>query len=89
LIDRVIVSEAVGLRKPETAIFELACRVVDADVESSVFIGDNPVVDMERAKMAGMKTIYISIDLDPVPCEYADATFLDMSEVSGYIEQVA
>ena len=87
--DCVIVSEVVGLRKPEKAIFELACRVVDADVESSVFIGDNPVADMEGAKLAGMKTIYIPVDLDSAPCEYADATFLDMSEVPGYIEQVA
>jgi len=89
LFDSVIVSEVVGLRKPEKAIFELACRVVDADVESSVFIGDNPVADMEGAKLAGMKTIYIPIDLDSAPCEYADATFLDMFEVSGYIEKVA
>ena len=88
--DSVIVYEVVGLRKPEKAIFELACRVVDADVESSVFIiGDNPVADMEGAKLAGMRTIYIPFDLDSAPCEYADATFLDMSEVSGYIEQVA
>ena len=78
------------MRKPEKAIFELAYRVVDADVESSVFIiGDIPVADMEGAKLAGMKTIYIPVDLDSAPCEYADATFLHMSEVPGYIEQVA
>jgi len=81
----VIVSEAVGVRKPDKAIFELACRTVNADLATSYFIGDNPKADMEGAKNAGMKTIYVPADSGLDRCEYADVTFADLSELPDYV----
>ena len=86
LFDGVVVSEAVGIRKPEKAIFELACRMVDAEIGFSIFIGDNPVADIEGAKIAGMSAIYVPTDLAAEPCRYADSTYFDMSDLSGYTE---
>lgn len=83
--DDIIVSDAVGLRKPDRAIFELACSRVNADIHTSVFIGDNPVADIEGAKTAGMKTIYTPTTPDVPKCEFADLTVGSLSEITKYV----
>lgn len=88
LFDGVIVSEAVGLRKPDRAIFELACNVIGADINTSVFIGDNPVADIQGAKVAGMATIYVPLSPDKKACEFADNTFCDLNELSRQVEKL-
>ncbi len=87
LFDCVVVSDAVGTRKPEKSIFELACRMVNANVEQSIFIGDNPVADIEGAKNAGMTTIYVPLDQDHQPCPFANHTFTDMFDLEGYLDR--
>ncbi|ASP38520.1 haloacid dehalogenase [Bacterioplanes sanyensis] len=57
--DVVIVSEAVELRKPDAAIFRLACERLDVPVSQAIFVGDNPIADIQGAHQAGMKTVYI------------------------------
>lgn len=59
LFDVVIISEAVGLRKPDRKIFELAVKRLSVDPHESVFVGDNPLADIEGSKKAGMYTVYI------------------------------
>ena len=87
LFDCVIISEAVNARKPDREIFEHACNVVNADIGSSIFIGDNPVADIQGAKSAGMTTIYVPTDSDHEPCSDADSTLYDLSELEGYIDR--
>ena len=41
--------EQLGIRKPDRAIFELACEIVNADIRASVFVGDNPIADVKGA----------------------------------------
>ena len=60
LFDTVVVSAAVGLRKPERAIFELAVQRLGVELSEAVFVGDNLVADIQGAKNAGMYSIYIS-----------------------------
>lgn len=59
LFDTVIISEAVGLRKPEKAIFELVCSRLEVKPKESIFIGDNPLADIRGAKEVGMYSVYI------------------------------
>ena len=66
LFDAVIVSEAVGLRKPEKAIFELVCDRPEVRPEESIFIGDNPLADIKGSKEVGMYSVYI-------PSHYGDS----------------
>ena len=87
LFDCVVVSEAVGLRKPDKAIFELACQKLDVDAGSSVFIGDNPVADIQGAKSAGMATIYVPVIPDYSPCTHADNTYENLSDLLGYADR--
>lgn len=59
LFDVVIVSGAVNKRKPSPEIFKKALDILEIDPEDAVFVGDTMEADIEGAKSAGMKTIYI------------------------------
>ena len=54
----VIVSEAVGLRKPDPQIFHLACERLNCQPADCIFMGDHPEADIRGAKNAGMYVIY-------------------------------
>jgi len=55
----VVVSGAVNKRKPSPEIFEKALVKLGVSAENAVFVGDTVDTDVEGAKNAGMKTIYI------------------------------
>lgn len=57
-IDKTLISNDVGVRKPESAIFELAKEKLNA--EDYVYIGDTYDEDIEPASKSGFYTIYIS-----------------------------
>lgn len=56
----VLVSEAIGIRKPDPAIFNRSCLQLNTAPEHCVFIGDNEIADIQGAQKAGMKTIYFN-----------------------------
>lgn len=68
----VVVSEAVGLRKPDRQIFEYACQQLACLPTDCIFIGDNPLADIHGAKGVGMKTIFfhptLSLDTQESDC---------------------
>lgn len=55
-------SEAIGIRKPDPAIFNLSCLQLKTSAEHCVFIGDNEIADIQGAQKAGMKTIFFNPD---------------------------
>lgn len=85
LFGTVVVSEAVKSRKPEKQIFEIACKALKANIHESVFIGDNPVVDIQGAKQAGMATIYVPAFKGHEQCEFADVTYTELAGVTSYV----
>lgn len=60
LVDKVLISEAESLKKPDRRIFELAVQRLDQDVAHSWMVGDNPVADIEGARRAGMHAGWVS-----------------------------
>ncbi len=58
----IIVSEAVGMRKPDRQIFEYACKELGCTPNECIFVGDNHKADIEGANNAGMKTIFFHPD---------------------------
>ena len=83
----VIVSAAVNLRKPDSAIFHLACSELGVRPEEAVYVGDNPITDIEGAKDAGLRTIFVPSSAHP-HCEAADANCNDMSQLPRIIEEI-
>lgn len=55
----VLVSEEVGLRKPHIKIFQDTLRRLGVKAEEAAYVGDSPLEDMQGAKDAGMKTIFV------------------------------
>lgn len=86
--DSIFVSEAVGLRKPDKAIFVLACESLNAEIEESLFIGDNPVADISGAKQAGMKTIYVPTEKSADNCSDADAVVINLDELPAALDKL-
>ena len=58
LLDTVVISEDVGLSKPDPAIFLLAVNNLNVDPESALFVGDNPQADIVGAVNAGLQTLW-------------------------------
>ena len=53
----IVVSAAVGLRKPDPAIFLFACQQLELAPEQCIFIGDNERADIQGAQSVGMTAI--------------------------------
>ncbi len=58
LVDHVIESSKIGVRKPERAFYEEACRVVGADSAECVFL-DDLGINLKPARQMGMRTIKV------------------------------
>lgn len=58
-VDLVVISDEVGVRKPNPKLFEYCLKKFGISGEESVYIGDNPVKDLIPARMNGMFSVYI------------------------------
>ncbi len=87
VFDCVIVSEAVGLRKPDARIFHLGCSELGVSPEEAVFVGDSPAADIRGAREAGLKTIFVPTEMNPA-CEDADLTCEGLSALPAAISKL-
>ena len=60
--DVVVLSDDIGVNKPDRRIFDYALRKAGATAEESIIIGDNPDADIKGAVDAGWKAIYFNRD---------------------------
>ncbi len=70
ILDRfetVVVSDAVGWRKPRAVIFEEARTALGVSASECLFIGDRLDIDVAGAKGAGMAAGWMNPDGHPVP----------------------
>ncbi|MCA1053967.1 HAD family hydrolase [Rossellomorea aquimaris] len=56
--DIMVISESIGMKKPDPRIFHHALSQLGVDPENAVYIGDHPVNDVEAAQKAGMHAIW-------------------------------
>lgn len=62
----VLVSDAVGWRKPHAKIFNEALIRLGVQAEETLFVGDSPEEDIKGAKQLGMKTIFVASQFFPL-----------------------
>src|SRR5262245_6421335 len=55
-------SDECGIRKPDPEIFRLTLRQMGVAPEDAVHVGDDPVLDVEGARDAGMAVIQVTSD---------------------------
>ncbi|MEO8882160.1 MAG: HAD family hydrolase [Devosia sp.] len=58
VLDTIVISETAGLKKPDPAIFALTVADLGVDAGSTLFVGDNPEVDIVGADNAGLQTCW-------------------------------
>ncbi len=70
ILDRfetVIVSDAVGWRKPHPGIFERALADMGVGAADCLFVGDRPDIDVAGAKGVGMAVAWLNPGREPLP----------------------
>lgn len=67
LLDTVVSSADVGLRKPDPRIFELACERLGVRPQEAAHVGDHHYADVLGAQTAGMLAVLVSRHDDGVP----------------------
>jgi putative hydrolase of the HAD superfamily len=59
-MNTVIISEEVGLKKPDPQIFHLALNRMGIESQSTLFVGDNPLLDVKGANDSGLISVWLS-----------------------------
>lgn len=59
LVDTFLVSESVGVKKPDPAIFAAMADSLALDVGRSWFVGDDPVADVIGAARSGFQAVWL------------------------------
>ncbi len=53
-------SDELGVRKPDPTIFATALHAVGGEPKTAVHVGDDPILDVQGAREAGLRTIQIT-----------------------------
>jgi putative hydrolase of the HAD superfamily len=84
--EHVIISSEVGVTKPEPDIFWHATRLFGLPPSAAVYVGNDPILDIEGARRAGLFAIWINIDGANLTTEVAaHAIVTDLRELPGAI----
>jgi HAD superfamily hydrolase (TIGR01549 family) len=62
LLDDVVTSAQVGVRKPEVAIFEAALRAAGSEAGGALHVGDTREEDIDGARAAGIRALLLDRD---------------------------
>lgn len=73
--DGMILSEDIGVNKPNPAIFTHALQIAESTAEESLMIGDNYEVDIEGAQRVGIDQVFYNISKKDLNPEHPQPTF--------------
>jgi putative hydrolase of the HAD superfamily len=85
LFDAVVVSDAVGWRKPSSEIFQLTCDMLNTCPEKTIFVGDSEISDIEGANNVGMYSVYMSAPGKPQSTN-ANAVCAELKELPSIVQ---
>ncbi len=82
-VDVVIISEAVGVKKPHAKPFITALRLLEVSASEAWFVGDHPVNDVQGAMAVGMKAFWLEREQQ---AEVVDAVRIqNLLELRSYV----
>jgi putative hydrolase of the HAD superfamily len=87
LVDVVTYADEFG-GKPSPGAFREVLLRLGADPRTTVFAGDDPLRDIEGARLAGMKTVLVTRRPDRAPALTADAVVRAVSDVPAAAERL-
>jgi putative hydrolase of the HAD superfamily len=81
-------SDEWGVRKPDPAIFALTLRALSVSPAEAIHVGDDPVLDVEGARAAGMRVIRVTRDPTATDDAKADATIANFSALLETVQEL-
>jgi putative hydrolase of the HAD superfamily len=80
---QVVIAFECGIEKPDPGIYTLAVRRLGVEAAACVHVGDDPDEDVESARRAGMRSIWINREGKPWPESLSspDAEIRDLSSL--------
>jgi putative hydrolase of the HAD superfamily len=95
-LDAVVISDAVGIRKPRAEIFEAVLEALEVAPEEALHVGDNLQADVAGAARAGLRTVWITrrvADADAVLATFdgpaPDWRITDLAELPAIVDRLA
>ncbi|HUV87005.1 MAG TPA: HAD-IA family hydrolase [bacterium] len=64
LVDEAVLSAAVGMKKPDPRVYELACRRLGVEAAACLFVGDGGSRELTGASAVGMDAVLIRVPDD-------------------------
>lgn len=86
--DVCIVSEEVGIKKPDAGIFRCAVDAMNCTADQSIFVGDHPVNDYQGSKEFGMTPIWFEGSHDWPHSEPAQYSVSNLAELRPVIRSI-
>ena len=84
----ICISESVGSKKPDHEIFTKCLDDLSISPLEAVFVGDNPIADIEPAKSLGMRAIWRKNEFFPEPLS-CDGVYSNIDELPELLNNVA
>jgi putative hydrolase of the HAD superfamily len=88
LFDAIVISEEIGIKKPDPAIFVHCLEQLSVCADSAAYVGDNPANDIEPANKLGMISIWVENPNFHAPQE-ADAIISNISDLPDAISRLS
>jgi HAD superfamily hydrolase (TIGR01509 family) len=86
LLDHVVISEAVGFRKPHPRIFEEALAPFGAAPQAALHVGDMAEADAWGAGRLGFRTVWIDLGEEGWPDTFVPAPSLTVAHLTDLLE---
>jgi putative hydrolase of the HAD superfamily len=87
LFETIVISDAVGWRKPKPVIFETALGRMQVAPDAALFVGDRADIDVIGARGVGMPTAWINREAASLPedVQPPDFEIRDLAELRGIL----
>ncbi|MBK1790909.1 HAD family hydrolase [Persicirhabdus sediminis] len=85
--DLTIISQEVGMKKPDPRIFQLCLRQLEAQPHQCLYLGDHPVNDVETAKSCGLLGVWRANDHYQPPAQ-SDGQIQSLSQLPQLLEKL-
>jgi putative hydrolase of the HAD superfamily len=70
--ERSVHAREVGVLKPHAAVFHKVVEATDLQLHEVVYVGDDPLADIEGARQAGMRAVWINRNAEQWPIQLTE-----------------
>jgi putative hydrolase of the HAD superfamily len=85
--ERSVHAREVGALKPAAVVFHKVVEATDLHLHEVLYVGDDPLADIEGARLAGMRAVWINRNAEPWPVELTrpEHTVTTLKELASWL----